>query len=195
MKNRPQIERNHTANKPARQSSKETAPVRIHTGQLVWNKTEFDQAISEKRFVTVALTDGQHRQLRDADRQIELNTFLSLATGAQLDKLRGTTPLYWTQFPNEETRPAELTALRGRGPGGKDLRSTRGAVAIVSAIQRHERLNADIYSTAKAVLQSGNRQAIRLMNRALHQTCIAIRKNIPVEELHRRLNALIEQPI
>lgn len=127
MKNQAQIERKSKT----RAAATQTAQTRIWTGLLVWDAAEYNAAVRAGRFVRMPLTTQQHvllRATRDA--------FLRICTAPQLKVLRNATPLYCTEFHREKKRPAELTLLRGNGPGGIDLHDSAFRKAIGRELRR-----------------------------------------------------------
>src|ERR1700731_2288269 len=113
MKNQAQTEDNDGTRRQSAQDALEQATglmnKRIHTGPLVWNETEFDEAVRNGRFIAIVLTNRQRTQLQSDREPIELSAFLRVATGKQLKDLRDTTPLYWTAFQIDKNRAPELT--------------------------------------------------------------------------------------
>jgi hypothetical protein len=92
---------------------------RIHTGSLVWDESEFEAAHKSGRFVIVDLTRAQWAKLSKTP-SFTFMDFLPMALNRQLVALQGAAPLYWTVF--QSSRPAQITALRGPGPRGRDSR-------------------------------------------------------------------------
>ena len=101
------------------------APPRVITGAISWTPSEYETARQDGRFVTTDLTPHQDVQSRDASGCISFENFLLVATDEQLEMLRGTVALYWTQFHfedgNDQCGPAQLMSLRGNAPKGQKI--------------------------------------------------------------------------
>jgi hypothetical protein len=116
----------------------------VHTGELVWDIAEYEQAERDGRFVTVELTEMQDLQSKATER-FGLQEFLSIALHEQLMSLRGTTPLtittYFRQPPaGKNRRLPKILALRGPGPGGVDKAWMKRLRAKIAAELKRRRI-------------------------------------------------------
>jgi hypothetical protein len=141
MKKQNQVpnKKGRTTKKTAQQkrpAKTQVKPCRVHTGHLVWDIGEFQQAEANGRFVTVGMTEMQALQLKRFP-DFGLKEFLAVATHSQLAALREATPLCQTMFFKEPScdaaRPPQILALIGPGPAGKIDASMKRSRAVLAA--------------------------------------------------------------
>ena len=156
MKNQIQIERKSKAQQEKRQIRERT----VWTGALAWPESAYELALAGGRFVTVPLMKSQADRLKG--KPFRIREFLKLATTAQLRVLRNTTPLFLTEPLLEAGRPVEITALRGKGPGGRKLIAGNAPKLIEQELQRRRAQCPRPVAEAMRILRSGNESLIRI---------------------------------
>lgn len=159
---------NQAPAKKARTSRKPAQPkprrLRIHTGPLVWDESEYLEAYRAGRFVTVQLGVGEQCG------PFTFTQFLPRATNDQLADLWNAVPLCWTFF-EDGSRPPQLLALRGTGPGGKPIPSQK----------RFQRLLMKELSSRGPLIK----QAVSVVSKATP---------MQLRSIHRRLQEILAMP-
>lgn len=153
MKNRTQIETKSKSHQDKRQIRERI----VWTGPLAWPEGEHKSALADGRFVTVPLLKSQADRFKG--RAFRIREFLNIATTVQLEALRGATPLFLTEFLRED-RPAAITALRGKGPGGRNVAGDGPKLIEQELRRRGVRLRRTL-AIVDVILLSGNKRIIR----------------------------------